>query len=167
MYLAGKGERQIEAQGDEPSIQRVNDQGREHLLHHVAILLKHQPEELRRSFPVEIRTFRSYLDVQRSKVEELLIPADRLERRILPLSTVRAIKCFSSADRDLVQSHLAWSGHKIEVELDEISRYVEGQSQPPGSVFLDLTKQLYEAIRDGKADNVKQHLDMLASTCFD
>ena len=116
---------------------------------------------------VEIRMFRSYLDVQTSKAEELLIPAECLEGRILPLSAVRAIRCFSLADKDLVQHHFEWSGCKIEIELEDEPRYVEGQSQSPGSEFLDLTNRLYQAIWHGAEDQARPLLDALAQKCFD
>jgi hypothetical protein len=120
-----------------------------------------------RGRPVEIRKFRSYLDVQTSKAEELLLPADCLEGRTLPLSAVRTVKCFSLADKELVQHHIEWSGHKIEVELEDQPRYVEGQSQSPGSDFLDLTNRLYHAIWHGEEAQARPLLDALAQRCFD
>jgi hypothetical protein len=122
---------------------------------------------IRRDVAFEIEPFRSYIAVRDAKIQELFIPADLLEGRVLPLSAIRAIKCFSPADCELVQRHLRWSGHQIEVERDDEPRYVEGQSQPPGSEFLDLTKRLYEAKWHRRTDQVSRLRAELAGTCFD
>ena len=117
--------------------------------------------------PVEIGKFRSYLDVEASKVEELLLPADCLAGRTLPLSAVRAIGCFSPADRELVQRHLEWSGLTIKVVLEEEPRYVQGQSQSRGAEFLALTGRLYKAMWHGQEDEARGLLDVLLQRCFD
>jgi hypothetical protein len=122
---------------------------------------------IRNGDTTKIRRFRSYIDAQNSKFQELLIPADSLDGRTLPLSAVRGIRCFSSADKRLVQSHLQHTGHKIDVHLDEEPRYVEGQSQAPGDGFFSLTQELYQATWSGEHAKVKSLLDSLACTCFD
>ena len=59
-----------------------------------------------------------------------------------PQTAFRTIRCFSPADGEIAQEHLRWSGQQIEVELGDEPGDVEGQSHPPGSEFLDLTKRL-------------------------
>jgi hypothetical protein len=122
---------------------------------------------LRNGGTPEIRRYRSYLDVQSSKVLELLIPADCLEGRILSLSSLRGIKCFSPADMELLQTHLRSNGHDIPVEVEQQPQYVEGQTQPPGAEFLEWTKQLYEAMHTGQEEKEQVLLSKLALTCFD
>ncbi len=115
----------------------------------------------------EIKRYRSYLNVASAKVQELLIPADCLEGRMLSLSSLRGIKCFSPADMEILQTHLRSNGHNIPVEVEQQPQYVEGQSQPPGAEFLEWTKQLYEAMQTGNEEKEKVLLSKLALTCFD
>ena len=115
----------------------------------------------------EIRPYRSYLQVGSARVQELLIPADYLESRRLPISTLRSVTCFSPADGELVESHLYWSGHTITVAVEEQSKYVEGQSQSPGAEFLKWTKELYAALQSGQEKRQKELLGTLAVSCFD
>jgi len=122
---------------------------------------------LRNGEPVEIRRFDTYTAICHSDAQELLIPADRLENRVLPVSAIRAIRCFSSADAGLLQDHLRHIGQSFEVRLETRPPYVEGQSQPPGSECLDLTRGLYQALLQGNEGDAKALLDDLARRCFD
>jgi len=122
---------------------------------------------LRSGTTPEIKRYRSYLDVHSSKVQELLIPADCLEGRMLPLSSLRGVKCFSPADVELLQTHLRSDGHNIPVEVEPQPQYVEGQSQSPGAEFLEWTKELYEAKQMGQEEKETLLLGKLLLTCFD
>ena len=59
------------------------------------------------------------------------------------------------------------TNYQIEVELEDEPGYVEGQSHPPGSEFLDLTKRLYEAKWHRRNAQVSRLRAELASICFD
>ena len=114
-----------------------------------------------------IKPYTSYLALNWDKVQEIMIPAGLLRNRILELTAVRSLRCFSPHDRELVdqiQRYFDWS---ISVDLEIKERYVAGQAAPPGSDYLEKTRTFFDAIQAGREDSEARLRRELAQECFD
>jgi hypothetical protein len=122
-----------------------------------------------------IAVYHSVAAVAEASVEEIMLAAGSLERRILPLSALRRITVFSLADQALVQHHLnlGTMKTKLVVALDlkdgrpRYPKYAESQEDGPGREFLRLTRELYEAIWNNNGDRQAALIDKLSEACFD
>jgi hypothetical protein len=130
---------------------------------------------LRRGDCPNIAVFQTTAAVADAGVEEIMLAASSLERRILPLAALQRIAVFSLADQVLVQQHLECSrmNKDLMVAVDlkggqpRYPKYVESQRSGPGLNFLQLTRELYEAIRNKDADREGTLSKQLSEACFD
>lgn len=114
-----------------------------------------------------IKPYTSYLALNRDKVQEIMIPASSLPNRILKLSAVRSVRCFSPHDRELVEQIQRYFDKSISVDLELKKRYVAGQAVAPGSDYLEKTRAFFDAIQSGKEDSEARLRRELAQKCFD
>lgn len=130
---------------------------------------------LRRGECPIIAVYDSVEAVTTARVEEILLAAGTLKRRILPLGALRRITVFSRAEQALVQQHLEWETTRKElvVALDlkdgqpRYPKYAESQEDGPGRKFLRLTRELYEAIWNNDAERQATLIEQLSEACFD
>lgn len=105
-------------------------------------------------------------------VQEILILAESIPDRMLPLAALDSIEVFSKADQQLVQSFLdrtALSGIQVALSIAQqrVSDYTAGQLSTPGSEYLRMHKELFAAI-EKRNDVLRRTLvKQLACECFD
>jgi hypothetical protein len=115
----------------------------------------------------DVRSYTSYIAVHRAGVEEVMIRADSLPGRTLAITHAACVECFSSEDQLIVTEHLRRTGVQLTVVLTEKSGYIAAQSQPPGSEFLQLTDDFYNAVWSGDKQRQAELMAELARRCFD
>jgi hypothetical protein len=127
---------------------------------------------LRSGTKPEFTRYDNYDAMMSDRVQEILILADSIPGRMLPLSTLESIEVFSQADQQLVEEYLGhapFSG--IQVALSDaqqrVNDYTAGQLSGPGAEYLRMHKQLFAAIKVRDEALRKTLLDRLASQCFD
>jgi hypothetical protein len=116
---------------------------------------------------LQIAPYTRYTDVYSDSVQEVMIHADNLSNRLLPLNTATCVECFSPADREIVAKYLGASSITLTALLSEKRKYVDAQSQPPADNFLKLTREFYEAIRSKDECRQQSLMEQLANLCFD
>ncbi len=119
--------------------------------------------------------FRHYEAVDKmiaDKVQEILILANNLPERLLPLKCLDSIEVFSKSDQQLVQSVLERSTFSdTQVVLSDAEQrvicYTAGQSCEPGISYLRSHQDLFSAIRQGDQIRRTNLIEQLSSDCFD
>ena len=130
---------------------------------------------LKRGEKPTITVYRSKEAVAAAKVQEIMLAACSLERRMLSLSALQRITVFSHADQILVKRHLEWAAidkeRTVVVDLKEgqprYPMYAESQNDGPGREFLNLTRELYNAIWESDRGRQATLLTQLSDACFD
>lgn len=122
---------------------------------------------LRRGETPDVRRFTSYIALYRSGAREVLIPASSLPDRTMPISAATKVQCFSAGDCDIINEQLNTCQLPIPVDLVVKHRYVQAQSEPPASAYLENTKLLYAAYSAGEHERYRQLMTLLSRECFD
>lgn len=105
-------------------------------------------------------------------VQEILILAEDLPGRTLPLTALASIETFSESDQSLVRSVVRRTNHKaIPIEMSNakqrVVNYTAGQSFSPGAEYLRLHKELFAALESGNALLSRRLVERLSNECFD
>lgn len=119
--------------------------------------------------------FRHYDAVDKmiaDKVQEILILANKLPERLLPLECLDSIEVFSNSDKQLVHSVLERSTFSAaQVVLSDaekrVSCYTAGQSREPGISYLRSHQDLFSAIQQGDQIRRLNLIERLSADCFD
>lgn len=106
------------------------------------------------------------------RVQEILILADSLPGRSLPLTCLNSIEVFSNSDKQLVRTLLDRSRNdKVEVVLSNaekrVSDYTAGQSCNPGLKYLKSHQELFAAVQSENEVLKQELMERLSGDCFD